>query len=39
MDYSNDVQLAMKSTGLSLSQVKVMSVKSTGLSLSLGHYF
>ena len=39
MDYSNDVELAVKSTGLSLSQVKVMAVKSTGLSLSLGHYF
>ena len=39
MDYSNDVELAVKSTGLSLSQVKVMAVKSTGFSLSLGHYF
>ena len=39
MDYSNGVELAVKSTGLSLSQVKVMAVKSTGLSLSLGHYF
>ena len=27
MDYSNDVELAVKSTGLSLSQVKVMAVK------------